>query len=413
LAASKAPLNLCVQPAMTTENYLIPAIRAPLQASITLPGSKSIALRQLAIAALTQGQTKVRGIPDCDDTAAMLDCLIELGVDVTRDDHHLVLTGPMNFDRDVTLYARMSGASTRLLLGLAALRQGKTTLDGHPSLRARTNAPLLEVLARHGCQVEASDGRLPVTLKGPLRAPTRLEIDGALSSQYVTALLVIAPLLQALGNSQNALQEIAIKGTLVSRPYVDITLNEMAKRGVHARWQDTNTLIVEQGRYRPGEVTVEGDATAATYFAALATLHGGQVELTNLDATSKQGDFGFFGLMTTLGARIDHGKGSTVVHGPAQMRAFPATDMTHMPDAALTLITLAPLLPGGAELTGLSSLHHKECDRLECPAKELSALGVTVKTTHDSIRIEPSKHFAAATLNTYHDHRMAMAFSIP
>ncbi len=399
---------------MNAAAYLIPAIQGPFKAHITLPGSKSIALRQLAIAALTRGTTTIRGIPPCDDTDAMLECLGELGVDIVTAEDAVHVAGPMDFKSDVTLNARMSGASTRLLLGLAALRQGTTTIDGHNSLRARTNAPLLEVLAQHGCRVESADGCLPATIRGPIGPPSHLHIDGSLSSQYVSALLVIAPVIsEVIGNGRDT-QSVVVDGHLVSRPYVDITLNEMDKRGVRAQWRNDHTLEVTCNAYQPGEVIVEGDATAATYFAALATLHQGEIELTNLGANSKQGDYRFFEIMEALGASVTRTPASTSIQGPDQLAPLPATDMTEMPDAALTLITLAPLLPAGAEITGLSSLHHKECDRLECPAQEFRGLGIAAETTQDSIRIHAidADRLRTHTLTTYHDHRMAMAFSI-
>lgn len=393
-------------------NYLIPAIQGPVQARITLPGSKSIALRQLAIAALTDGETRIQGIPPCDDTEAMLDCIARLGTQVHRTATHIVVRGPMDYAGDVSLDARMSGASTRLLLGLAALRTGRTTIDGHSSLRARTNAPLLDVLAQHGCKVTSADGCLPVSIQGPLQAPTQLHIDGSLSSQYVTALLVAAPLYAPHNSKQGAKQTVVVDGDLVSRPYVDITLNEMAKRGIKAQWLDEQTLEVTRGTYQPGGVEVEGDATAATYFAALATLHQGSLELTNLGANSKQGDYEFLTIMEQLGATVTRAAQSTLIQGPEKLLPLPTTDMTEMPDAALTLITLTPLLPGGGSITGLSSLHHKECDRLECPAAEFKGLGIHAETTEDSIRIAAAEDMQAHTLTTYHDHRMAMAFSV-
>jgi 3-phosphoshikimate 1-carboxyvinyltransferase len=394
---------------MATNQYLIPKLAPTFHATITLPGSKSIALRQLAMAALAHGTTKIFGIPPCDDTEAMLECLSTLGAGVKRTAEHIAVKGPMDFNADVTLDARMSGASTRLLIGLAALRTGKTTIDGHSSLRARTNAPLFDVLSAHGVSVDTENGQLPVSIQGPITPPERFEIDGSLSSQYVTALLLCAPHL-----ARTDKLDIHIKGDLVSRPYIDITLNEMAKRGVTAQWVDNQTLTVEKKEYTPGEIQVEGDATAATYFAALATLHNARVELTNLGAKTRQGDYAFLNIMARLGAKIRRNVDTTEITGPQHMSGLPAMDMTDMPDAALTLIALAPLIPGSTSITGLSSLHHKECDRLECPAAEFRHLGVQAQTTEDAIQveeIEPSM-LQAHTLKTYHDHRMAMAFSI-
>ena len=392
-------------------SFTIPKLSPGFDASITLPGSKSIALRQLAMSALVSGTSRITGIPECDDTDAMIDCLKALGVTIETQESSLLVIGPMDFGpQTVKLNARMSGASTRLLIGLAALRTGSTLIDGHESLRVRTNAPLFDVLRQHGCQIHSDDGRLPATISGPVDVQDILRIDGSLSSQYITALMVIAPVLaQRRGISQ---QVIHIDGDLVSRPYIDITLNEMSKRSVVGHWATTESLHIPAADYADGSYVVEGDASAASYFSALATLHQGSVTLTNLDATSVQGDYGFCHVMELLGATVER-QGMTRIRGPKQLRALSQIDMQDMPDVALTLIAMAPLLPAPIEITGLQSLHHKECDRLECPAAELKAMGVSLSTTYASILIEPllQRTPCAHRLTTYHDHRMAMAFA--
>ena len=392
-------------------SFTIPKLSPGFKANITLPGSKSIALRQLAISALVTGTSRITGIPECDDTDAMIDCLKALGVTIETQGRSLLVTGPMDFgSQAVALNARMSGASTRLLIALAALRTGTTLIDGHHSLRIRTNAPLFDVLRRHGCQIESADGGLPATIRGPIHVQDTLHIDGSLSSQYITALMVIAPVLaRRQGQDQ---QVIHIDGDLVSRPYIDITLNEMSKRSVVGHWASPETLRIPAASYPAGSYVVEGDASAASYFSALATLHHGTVTLTNLDATSVQGDYGFCHIMALLGATVER-QGMTRISGPEQLSTLARIDMQEMPDVALTLIAMAPLLPAPIEITGLQSLHHKECDRLECPARELKAMGVSLSTTHASIAIEPllQRTPSAHRLTTYHDHRMAMAFA--
>lgn len=389
--------------------FLIPPITRSFDVEITLPGSKSIALRQLAMAALAKGTTHLIGIPDCDDTQAMIDCLIALGVSIKADGETTIVKGPIDFGlATVNLNARMSGASTRLLIGMAALRKGVTHIDGHSSLRARSNQPLFNVLQKHGCKVESASGGLPATITGPIEVSPSLTIDGSRSSQYITALLLIAPM-----TCPESGQTVNISGDLVSKPYLDITLNEMNKCGVKAHWLNDKTIVVEKSQYQNGQRTVEGDATAATYFSALATVHGGTVTLTNLDKTTHQGDYDFCAVMESLGAKVER-QGCTRIVGPLQLTPLLNIDMKTMPDAALTLIAMSPLLPGTNTITGLQSLHHKECDRLECPATELRAMGVAVSTTLDTITIEAMDPTTLNphTLTTYHDHRMAMAFSL-
>lgn len=391
--------------------FLIPKLSPGFEATVTLPGSKSIALRQLAIAALVEGTSHITGIPKCDDTDAMIDCLRALGVAIDEDTSGTCITGPMDFGSGhVELNSRMSGASTRLLIALAALRNGSTRIDGHESLRVRTNAPLFEVLRDKGCDVTSDAGTLPAVIHGGLTSNGPLHIDGSLSSQYITALTVIAPILarrQALPT-----QRIHIEGDLVSRPYIDITLNEMGKRSVVGKWVDDTVLSLPAADYLPGEFVIEGDASAASYFLALATLHAGRVTLTNLDETTVQGDYLFCNVMESLGSSIER-HSQTHITGPQKLLPLRRIDMQEMPDVALTLIAMSPLLAEPIEITGLQSLHYKECDRLECPAKEMRAMGIELNTTYDSIIVSPLGKYVPKihTLNTYHDHRMAMAFA--
>ena len=397
--------------------FIIPRLQPANTRELYLPGSKSIALRQLAISALVDGYSTLTGIPPCDDLDAMIDSLKRLGVkiDQERDNNQLKLSisGPMEKQTDVVLDARMSGASTRLLLGLAALRQGKTTIDGHPSLQVRTNLPLLETLRSHGCQVESESGGLPVTLTGPMQPNSSISIDGSISSQYITALLIAGPAYLPQHATACNNQLIEITGKLVSKPYLDITLAEMRKRGAQANWQAEQALTVSNQPYQARSLHIEGDATAASYFLALATLHNCSIRINNLGQETKQGDFAFAALMEKLGAILRYDDGTTTLTGPQSLTPLSEVDMTSMPDAALTLIAMAPLIPGNTHITGLSTLHHKECDRLDCSAQALRDLGVAVETTYDSITVPycPQAPFQSYCFDTHHDHRMAMAFS--
>lgn len=391
--------------------FLVPKLGKIAPTSMNLPGSKSIALRQLALAALAPGTSSVIGVPACNDTEAMIDCLRALGADLREDEKGIHISGPINLGSEtIRLNARMSGASTRLLIGIAALRKGVTLIDGHPSLRARTNQPLFDVLRRHGCQISSPNEGLPAEIRGGLHGTEVIQIDGSLSSQYISALLIIAPL---LGAAQKQPVQVQILGDLVSRPYIDITLNEMAKRGITGRWLTNQRLEVAPGTYQGGSFEVEGDATAATYFAGLALLHGAEIELKNLGHDSRQGDYAFFEVMESFGAQVQRGS-STTIAGPKALKPVSEIDMVTMPDAALTLITLSPLLDQPPRITGLQSLHHKECDRLNCPAREFEFMGINRDLSSDSIQTKPTppETIKTHTLNTYHDHRMAMAFSL-
>ena len=192
-------------------------------------------------------------------------------------------------------------------------------------------------------------------------------------------------------------------------------LNEMKKRGVHASWRgDQEIQIDKTTRYQNEEVLIEGDATAATYAATLACIHEGTVTFKNLGDQSLQGDYQYFQILREMGATVSSTSGTTTVQGPKQFKKLATADMKNMPDAALTLIALAPLLQEELTISGLSSLHHKECDRLECSATELLKMGITAEKTHETITVQPTarNNIKEAILSTYHDHRMAMAFSL-
>jgi len=381
-----------------------------------LPGSKSLTLRDCAIAALADGVSTIRFPGECDDYWRMKECLRKLGIAVDDSTEEVVRIsgrGGEFASGDIELNTGQSAVTTRLLLAMAALRTGRTLIDGHVSMRNRPNKALVDALAKLGARMDSTrDGHLPTTVMGTrrLRGPVRVPSD--ISSQYLTSLLIIAPLIDD-GLS------IEVEGQLTSKPYVDLTFDEMAKFGVTVDNQDYQTLRVEAGSYRAGNIDVEGDASAASYFAALATLHGARITLSNLGANTRQGDYGFFGLCEKLGARVQRSTASTVIEGPRVLNAGfeGAVDMTSMPDVAPTLMMLAPFLQTPTRITGLATLRVKECDRIAAPTRELRKLGVTVEEGPDYMVIEPLAQGViprpeVVEIETYHDHRIAMSFGV-
>lgn len=369
---------------------------------MTLPGSKSIALRQLAISSLKPGTTTLHGMPDSADITAMKSCLRALGVEISDDEPCVVRTEELNLSQDLTLDPNMSGVSLRLLLAIAALRTGSTHFAGHPSLQARPNGDLLNALKQLGCNVESNDGRLPITVTGPvLRNQVRLRVST--SSQYLTALLIVAPCLRE-GIT------VELEGDVVSKPYVDLTIHEMQKRGIEV-WESTNAYCVSPNEYAEQSIHIEGDASSATYFAALATLHGSRIRFPNLGSNSKQGDIGFLDVCEQLGATVHRKPNEVEVIGPSSLSNIDDIDMREMPDAAPTLMAIAPYLDRPTRITGLSTLRDKECDRVACPTVELRAAGVGVDEGSDFMVIHP-KPPKRHTFSTYDDHRMAMSFAL-
>ena len=385
---------------------LILPIKKPFKYDVTLPGSKSIALRQLLISALAADQSTLYGVPPCDDVEAMLGCLKCLGSVIDGSVEEGLRISP-NFDvtADINLDARQSGVSLRLLLASAALRQGLTSFTGHESLANRPNGPLLDAIAELGCTIRSIDGRLPITINGRSEIGVSTHLDSTMSSQYLSALLIVGPLFP------HGLT-IHLKGDVASASYAAGTIGEMEKRGVTVDQNlSEDCFKIKSQSYPGGTVQIEGDASAATYHMAFATLHGGIVELTNVGRTSWQPDYGFALVCEQLGAKLEQHDDSTIIYGPTDLEPLDSVDMSSMPDAAPTLIAIAPYLPKPISIQGLSTLRHKECDRIACPAQELSKAGIRVEEGDDYLKIWPGTP-KPTTFDTYDDHRMAMSFAV-
>ncbi len=397
---------------------IVSTIRNKFNLSIVLPGSKSITLRNLVLAALAEGTTEITAPCDCDDTREMVECLVRLGIPIDADADYSCLMvegqGGRFVEGPVTLDLGLSGTSARFLIALSVLRTEETRLVGRGTLNQRPNRPLVDAIAALGGETSSVNGGcLPVSVRGPDKFERTVTMKGDVSSQFFSALLQIGPRLP------DGL-EISVVGKLVSRPYVDITLNEMRKFGVHVANDAYRRFTVARQNYRPGLLTVEGDASAGSYFAALALIHGGKVVFENLGADTRQGDIRFLAICERLGSRIQVDEDRTVIEGPNDGCVLPAggeIDCGDIPDAALTLIAIAPLIPGTTRITGIGTLKLKECDRIESPAAELRKIGVDVTTGGDYIEVSelPASALNASEIidiETYHDHRMAMSFAV-
>ena len=393
---------------MTSPPRPIAKVERSFDVTVTLPGSKSIALRHLVMAALADAPTELVGAPVCDDAATMAAALRVFGVGIKAlSPTHWLVKPPSTFAvGELNVDLGLSGVSMRLLLALAALRGDPTRFNGQPPLKARPNGGLIEALRELGCAVEAqAGGRLPITVRGTTSHAAQVAIDASVSGQFLSALLLLAPRLTA-GLT------IRPSSAPASAPYIAVTVAEMARRGVAVETSDTGTFKVAPQPYRGGAVAIEGDASAATYHAALATLHHSTVRITNLGANTGQGDFAFFNVCRRLGAQVQAQADSVTITGPAALNPLPHVDMASMPDAAPTLMAMAPFLPAPVEISGLATLRHKECDRISCPVGELRKAGVEVEEGADHVRIAPLANPRSAAFDTFDDHRMAMAMAV-
>lgn len=389
---------------MTTTRR-IDRVEGPYSLDLVLPGSKSIALRHILMSTLASEATQLEGVPRCDDIDAMLDCVTRLGVSVRRDGKTATLHPADEPGGSVQLDLGMSGVSLRLLLAHAALRTTRTAFTGHAQLHHRPNRDLLDTLEEIGCTVDSAAGFLPISIVGPAALAAEATLRTDVTSQYLTALLLSAPALPSG-------LRLSLQGERASASYIGVTETEMARRGAVVRWIDDTTVFVPPGPYRGGRLVIEGDASAATYHMALATLHGGTVSFSNLGGDTRQGEFTFADVCERAGAHIDRSPTSVRVSGTGHLAALGTVDFSDMPDAAPTAMAMAPFLPNPTRLTGLATLRVKECDRIAAGTAELRKVGVRVDEFDDAMTIYPAADPHPADLETYEDHRMAMALSV-
>uniref|UniRef100_UPI00334124B1 3-phosphoshikimate 1-carboxyvinyltransferase n=1 Tax=Castellaniella defragrans TaxID=75697 RepID=UPI00334124B1 len=399
---------------------LEPAVLA--RGSVALPGSKSISNRALLLAALAEGSTRLEGLLDSDDTRVMLAALRALGVAIDdADPTGVVVTGAVRWPADdADLFLGNAGTAFRPLTATLALMGGSYRLSGVPRMHERPIGDLVDSLRGLGCAIdyEAHDGYPPLRIgAGCPDAGRVVRVRGSVSSQFLTALLLAAPVLAA---RQGREVVIELDGPLISKPYILITLNLMARFGVEVAREGWHRFVIPaHARYRsPGRYAIEGDASSASYFMALGAIAGGPVEVRGAGAGSIQGDIAFADVLEGMGARIERADHAMTVTGPVvargeRLRAFDL-DFNLIPDAAMTAAVLALYADGPCRLRNIGSWRVKETDRIEAMHAELARLGARVESDADSLRVHPlaAGQWRAADIRTYDDHRMAMCFSL-
>ncbi|HRH87982.1 MAG TPA: bifunctional 3-phosphoshikimate 1-carboxyvinyltransferase/cytidylate kinase [Rubrivivax sp.] len=409
--------------------YDIPFLDLPplrgASGTVRLPGSKSISNRVLLLAALAEGRTLVHEPLQSDDTRVMLDALRALGCTVQPGERGALridgLGGRLRV-HEATLFLGNAGTAMRPLTAvlalLAATQGGRFTLSGVPRMHERPIGDLVDALRGLGCDIVdlGTAGYPPLRVQGQaagrLRTTAAIRVRGDVSSQFLSALLLALPL---VSDAQELVVEV--DGELISKPYVDITLQLLARFGidiVHAQWQ---RFVISRGsRYRsPGEIHVEGDASSASYFVALGAIaaHGGApLRIEGVGSGSIQGDIRFVEAAQAMGAQVKAGPGwLQVARGAWPLRAL-QLDCNHIPDAAMTLAVMALYADGPTLLTNIASWRVKETDRIAAMAAELRKLGAGVTTGDDFIEVQPPRAWQPAAIHTYDDHRMAMCLSL-
>lgn len=384
---------------------------AHVDGTVHLPGSKSVSNRVLLLAALANGTTRLRNLLDSDDVTHMLNSLKALGVSYTFLENGTICevvgnAGPFQLQYPLELFAGNAGTVMRSLVAILCLGRQAVVLTGEPRMRARPIGHLVDALREGGAKIDylEHNGYPPLYLHGGF-VGGEVNINGSISSQFLTALLMTAPLAE-----QDTI--ITIKGDLVSRPYIDITLQLMQCFGVKVDNQNYQYFLVkgQQQYHSPGSFLVEGDASSASYFLAAAAIKGGTVRVTGIGRNSVQGDIHFADVLETMGAVIEWGD-NYISCTRGSLNAIDM-DMNHIPDAAMTIAITALFAEGTTQIRNIYNWRVKETDRLTAIAIELRKVGAEVKEGYDYIRVTPPTQLQHAKIGTYNDHRMAMCFSL-
>ncbi len=388
--------------------------------TVALPGSKSISNRTLLLAALANGATRVRGLLDADDVDRMQDALAALGVRVERPGagrDFTVCGGGGEFPvKAAKLFLGNAGTAIRPLTAALALAGGDYELSGVPRMHERPIGDLVDALRALGADVRylGNAGFPPLAIgpfgRSPDTVPDAVAVRGDVSSQFLSALLMAMPMIAARRSRE---LRVDVVGELISKPYVTITTNLMDRFGVSVGQDGWSAFHVAAGaRYTsPGEIHVEGDASAASYFLAAGAIAGGPVRVTGVGRRSIQGDIAFAEALAQMGAEVTCGDDWIEARAGRGLKGG-QFDCVAIPDAAMTLAVVALFATGPTTLTGIGSWRVKETDRIEAMAAELGKLGATVEAGDDHLRVFPPAALRPATIDTYDDHRIAMCFSL-
>lgn len=387
-----------------------------INGEVFLPGSKSLSNRALLIAALANGVTKITNLLVSDDINHMLNALRTLGVEYSLSDCGTECTvignnGFFNVTKPVELYLGNAGTAMRPLCAALAASKGEFILTGEPRMKERPIGHLMNALAQLNADTQYLENKdyPPVKIKGKVLSALLndniVSIEGSISSQFLTSILMITPLLKTD-------TQIEIEGDLVSKPYIDITLNIMKRFGVDVQNNDYQSFTVKgnQSYQSVEKYMVEGDASSASYFLAAGAIKGGKVTVHGVGKLSVQGDKHFADVLEKMGAEVTWGDESISVVGKPLTAVD--MDMNHIPDAAMTIATTALFAQGTTTIRNIYNWRVKETDRLTAMATELRKVGAEVIEGKDFISITPPKSLKHAEIDTYNDHRVAMCFSL-
>jgi len=395
----------------------LPALQGA-SGTVTLPGSKSISNRVLLLSALCQGTTVVHDLLDSDDTRVMLAALRQLGCGVKVQGTTVTITGLGGRawpTEAIEFFMGNAGTAMRPLTAALAVHGGDFTLKGVPRMHERPIGDLVDALRELGCAIDylGNEGFPPLRVRQPaLQLDKPIPVRGDVSSQFLTALLMALP----LAALERAIT-IEVVGELISKPYIEITLNLLARYGIAVERHGWERFVIPAGsRYQsPGSIHVEADASSASYFIALGAIASGDgIRIQGVGADSIQGDIRFMDAANQMGAKITSGPNWLEINRGAWPLKGITLDCNHIPDAAMTLAVMALYADGPTTLRNIASWRVKETDRIVAMATECRKLGATVEEGPDWITVHPlqANQWKAASIHTYDDHRVAMCFSL-
>ena len=384
------------------------------QGTVRLPGSKSISNRMLLLAALAQGKTEIKSLLASDDTHVMLMALQKLGVHWNQhgESQDYAVDGcngqwPVH---SADLFMGNAGTAIRPLTAALAAIGGDYTVHGVARMHERPIGDLVDALNAAGARIDytGNPGYPPLHIHRGHLHPEKMQVRGNVSSQFLTALLMVSPLI-----ARDKPLKIEVIGELISKPYIEITLNLMQRFGVTVERDGWASFTMPAGQHyqSPGTIHVEGDASSASYFLAAGAIAGGPVRVEGVGKSSIQGDVRFVEALEQMGATITLGDNWIEASSNGVLKAIDA-DFNHIPDAAMTIAVAALYADGTSMLRNIASWRVKETDRLTAMATELRKLGALVEEGPDYLRVTPPIVLDHATIDTYDDHRMAMCFSL-
>lgn len=389
----------------------ISPLPSPIRASIKVPGSKSLTNRALLITALADGISILENALECDDTNYMKNALKSLGIKIKTKNTRWEITGrggqfekPKNY-----VFLGNSAAALRFLTAAITLTEFETTLTGNKRMCERPIHDLIDSLEQLGGNVVSmkNNGCPPVKIRGEKLFGGTTALQGNTSSQYLSALLMIAPY---------AKHDVTIKvtGKLVSKPYIEMTLQIMKDFGIKIKHQNYKIFRIKAGqKYKARTYAIEGDASSAAYFFALAAITESEITTTNLPASSSQADIHILKIVEKMGCNIQKREKNITVKGIANLKPLNKINLNHIPDGAMSVAIMCAFAKGTSHIIGLETLRVKECDRLDALSRELNKLCCMTKATKDGLIINGDReklHYAE--IETYNDHRMAMCFAI-